>query len=135
MFLELLWADASAALEPALRAMGATWEQFGEMVRTVGEVRVLRRDGTLVGYAWIEQRSRELHVHGLALVPEMRGRGIGTRMFSDLEAEFGDRVDVVELGVHESNADARRLYERLGFRTARTLPDVGFIVLRKPLRG
>jgi len=84
---------------------------------------------------WIELRSRELHIHGVALVPEMRGQGIGACAFFDLETEFRDRVDVVELGVHESNADARRLYERLEVSTAKTLPDIGFVVLRKPLRG
>ncbi len=134
-FLELLRADAASYLEPTLRMMGATWDEFARMVRTVGEVRTLRGDEAVLGQVWIELRGRELHVHGLAVRPEARGQGIGTQVFSDLEAEFRQSADTIELGAHESNLRALRLYERLGFRVEERLPDVGFAILRKPLHA
>lgn len=132
-FLVLLREKTGGYLEPTLRVMGMTWDEFADMVRTVGEVRAILRARTTVGFAWIERRDRTLHVHGVALEPPFRGQGIGTAVFRDLEEEYRASVDAIELGVHESNPRARALYERLGFRVETALPDVGFTVLRKPI--
>jgi ribosomal protein S18 acetylase RimI-like enzyme len=133
-FLSLLREEMAAYLDPTLRAMGTTWEEFGGMFRSIGLVRTIFRRKAQVGFVWIEHRGRELHIHGLALEPGFRGQGIGTQALRDLEEEFRDNVDIMELGVHESNPRARELYERLGFRVEKTLPDVGFTVLRKALQ-
>jgi ribosomal protein S18 acetylase RimI-like enzyme len=133
--LELLRADASPYLELTLRLMGTTWEEFARAASTTGEVRVVRRGSTSLGYIWIELRGRELHIHGIAVHPEMRNQGVGTHVLSDLEQEFRKRADVIELGVHESNVRALRLYERLGFGVETRLPDLGFAILRKPLES
>ena len=132
-FLRLLRDEAGGYLEPTLRVMGATWDEFAEKVRTVGQVRAVVRGRTTAGFVWIEERDRTLHVHGIALEPPFRGQGIGTAVFRDLEEEFRASVDALELGVHESNARTRALYERLGFRVEKNLPEIGFAVLRKPL--
>lgn len=132
-FLVLLREKTGGYLEPTLRAMGMTWTAFAEMVRTVGEVRAIARGSATVGFVWIERRDGTLHVHGVALEPPFRGQGIGTALFRDLEEEFRTSVTAIELGVHDSNPRARTLYERLGFRVEKTLPEVGFAILRKPI--
>jgi ribosomal protein S18 acetylase RimI-like enzyme len=132
-FLALLREESDGSLEPTLRIMGTTWKAFSEAVWTVGEVRSILRGRTTVGFVWIERRDRTLHVHGLAPKAAFRGQGIGTTVFHDLEREFQGTADTVELGVHEVNPRARALCERLGFRVEETLPEVGFVVLRKPL--
>ncbi len=132
-FLVLLREKTGGYLEPTLRVMGMTWDEFAEMVRTVGEVRAILRARTTVGFVWIERRDRTLHVHGVALEPAFRRQGIGTAVFRDLEEEFCASVDAIELGVHESNSRARALYERLGFHVETALPDVGFRILRKSI--
>ncbi len=110
-----------------------TWNRFREMFDSVGIVHsILRRKGS-VGFLWIEHRDRELHVHGPALEPRFRVQGIGTRVFDDLEAESRGGVDIMKLGVHEPNQRARGLYERLEFRVPQELPDLGFVILRKPV--
>lgn len=59
-----------------------------------------------------------LHV---AVRPECQGSGIGGALVRDLAAEFRQRgLARIGLGVTDSNP-ARRLYERLGFTTARRL--------------
>ena len=58
----------------------------------------------------------ELHINNLAVVPEARGRGLGTALLLhvlDQGNRLGARRALLE--VRESNAAARRLYERLGF--------------------
>jgi ribosomal protein S18 acetylase RimI-like enzyme len=131
--LRLLRDEAGGYLEPTLRAMGATWDEFAEKMRTVRQVRAVVRGRTTVGFVWIEKRDRTLHVHGIALEPPFREKGIGTVVFHDLEKEFRNSADALELGVHESNPRARGLHERLGFRVEKDLPEIGFAVLRKPL--
>ncbi len=130
-FLALLREKTGGYLEPTLRVVGMTRDEFTEMVRTVGEERAIVRARTTVGFVWIERRDRTLCVHGVALEPSFRGQGIGAAVFRDLEEEFRTSVDTVELGVHESNPRARALYERLGFRVETALPEIGFSVLQE----
>ncbi len=132
-FLLLLKADAGDYLEPVLRAMGATWDDFCAMMRTVGEVRTVRKGAPVVGFTWTELRGRVLHIHGIAVRPEMRGQGVATQALRDVEAEARGRADAMELGVHDSNARALKLYERLGYHVETRLPELGFAILKKPL--
>lgn len=119
--------------ESAMTFLGLTPEQFAQIYRTTGEVRVVRDAAADVGYVWIEERDRTLHVHAIILRPSARGRGIGTRVLQALVAEFASRVDEIELGVQDANAAAVRFYERLGFRkiAIQTAPE--FSLLRLPL--
>ncbi|MEW5827232.1 MAG: GNAT family N-acetyltransferase [Candidatus Bipolaricaulota bacterium] len=133
-FLTLLREKTGDYLRPTLRSMGMTWTEFEEMFRSVGEVRAIRQGTVTVGFIWIEMRGSTLHLHGLALEPEFRRQGIGSRVLSDLEDEFRGRAETIELGVHRSNDRARRLYERFGFRKVRSAPGVEFDVLQKRLR-
>lgn len=94
--------------ESALAFLGLTREQFAQVYRTTGEVRVVRDAGADVGYVLIEKRDRTLHLHALILRPSARGRGIGTRVLQALRAEFSSRVDEIELEVQEGNTQAIR---------------------------
>ncbi|NLG51969.1 MAG: GNAT family N-acetyltransferase [Chloroflexi bacterium] len=62
-------------------------------------------------------RKGELHLGPIAVKAGLRGQGIGTRL---LEASFDlarrEGLHAVRLEVVDTNPDARRLYERLGFR-------------------
>jgi RimJ/RimL family protein N-acetyltransferase len=64
----------------------------------------------------IAEESR-LHIGRFGVAPEMRGFGIGTRMLdmaTALARRLGHRR--LTLFVYDTNVDARRLYERYGFR-------------------
>jgi ribosomal protein S18 acetylase RimI-like enzyme len=78
----------------------------------------------------------------LQVVPEWRGRGIGTALVAALEAE-ARRLQAarVELGVAAANLRARALYARLGYADAQTVAiDLGHgpeavVVMAKDLSG
>ena len=60
-----------------------------------------------------------INVHDLAVMPTHRGRGIGTRLLDAVsERARQSGCCKVTLEVRSSNANARRLYERLGFSDA-----------------
>ncbi len=57
-----------------------------------------------------------LNVHDLAVIPEVRGQGVGRALLSAIEAAaLTRRCGKVTLEVREDNARARQLYERIGF--------------------
>jgi ribosomal protein S18 acetylase RimI-like enzyme len=76
---------------------------------------VIEVDGRPAGRLYLDRADRTIHVIDIALLPGFRGRGVGTRLLSDLaeEADRGGRA--LEIYVEHLNP-ARRLYERLGFR-------------------
>ena len=58
----------------------------------------------------------QAHINNLAVLPELRGRGLGTQLLAaitDEAAHLG--ATLVTLEVRQSNIPARRLYERAGF--------------------
>jgi ribosomal protein S18 acetylase RimI-like enzyme len=126
-FAELMPPDA----ERLYAELGLTLERVAELPREVGELRTVEEDGATAGYVWLELRERTLHVHALLLEPGFRGRGIGGRVLSELEDEFRERIDDVELGVEPGNTPALHLYERAGFEPMGER--LGFLIMRKPL--
>lgn len=58
------------------------------------------------------------HLHGLGVVPELRGTGLGTALSATaVRAGLAAGAQWVSLGMYARNDDARRIYHRLGFRT------------------
>jgi ribosomal protein S18 acetylase RimI-like enzyme len=94
-----------------------------------GDMGVLALDGeTPVGAAWLRLLTGEDRGFGyvddetpelsIAVMPEYRGRGIGSEMLRRLLEIAGSRYTAVSLSVSADNP-ARRLYERFGFRVVR----------------
>jgi ribosomal protein S18 acetylase RimI-like enzyme len=127
-----LWAETMPADAGRIYTeLELTADDVARLPHEVGELREVEEDGATAGYVWLELRERTLHVHALLLEPEFRGRGIGGRVLYELEEEFRDRADDVELGVEPGNAPALRLYERAGF--VRVGERLGFLIMRKRL--
>ena len=134
-FLELLREDSREYLDQTIARMGESWEHFVEIAQQVGKVYAVYQDGQSAGYYWIEERNVVLHLHGIVVRAEFRGQGIGTTILAKLRNEYARRMDAIELGVHDSNARAKALYERLGYVTVRRLDALGFSVMQLPLEG
>jgi ribosomal protein S18 acetylase RimI-like enzyme len=72
---------------------------------------VLQRDGRDIGRYYLDVTDPSWHVVDIALLTEMRGRGIGTALLQATRAH----APAVTLSVAINNPAAMRLYTRLGF--------------------
>jgi len=81
-------------------------------------------DAVLAPYMKLEQPN-SFYISGMALFPEFRRRGVGTRLLK-LAADDARARGLRDLSliVFEQNARAKRLYERFGFRETRREPIV-----------
>lgn len=91
-------------------------------------VLIAERDGRPVGYALVRisqghsptwrALGRAAELETLSVLPEERGRGLGSALLDAVDAEL-ERIGVADIGltVVEPNAGARRFYERRGFET------------------
>jgi ribosomal-protein-alanine N-acetyltransferase len=58
----------------------------------------------------------QVHINNLAVLPELRGRGLGTQLLEAVIAEAAHLgATLLTLEVRESNTPALRLYARAGF--------------------
>jgi ribosomal protein S18 acetylase RimI-like enzyme len=88
----------------------------------LGASRVVKSGNDLVAAGLVARRGWSSRLAGMAVVPEVRGRGIGKFLTKRLIAESMERGDRrMELEVIEANAPAVTLYEKEGFRTLRRL--------------
>ena len=62
---------------------------------------------------------RYAELYSLAVAPELRRRGIGTRLLDFVDRELARRsIEDLKVAMMAGNTDARRLYERRGLRPA-----------------
>lgn len=90
-------------------------------LREVTTVRAARRGGTVVGVALLDQIAAAVgYVFYLAVAPEHRRRGLGTRLLDDALQWFRSAGDaVVYAAVGGRNVPSRRLFGSRGFREVR----------------
>ncbi|MEP6491705.1 MAG: GNAT family N-acetyltransferase [bacterium] len=75
---------------------------------------IVERGGTPVGRLYVARWERELRIVDIAILPEYRGGGIGTRLVERIMSEAEQSGRAVRIHVEAFNR-ARNLYERLGF--------------------
>jgi len=73
---------------------------------------------------YVERRAALMRIIDIALLPQFRGAGVGTRLLRDLLEEAAAQGATVALHV-ECHNPARRLYERLGFELCTDDADTG----------
>jgi ribosomal protein S18 acetylase RimI-like enzyme len=74
-------------------------------------------DEVPAGRLYVDRRPRETRIIEIALLPEFRGRGVGTRLLQGLLAASAAAGSAVTIHV-ERNNPAQTLYRRLGFNVA-----------------
>ncbi len=79
------------------------------------EFLVLEHDGRAVGRLYLHRRADEIRLMDVALLPDARGHGLGTRLLGELQDEARTVGQPLRIHVERFNP-ALRLYERLGFR-------------------
>lgn len=78
---------------------------------------VILADGEPAGRLYVHRGRSEIRIVDIALLPEQRGKGVGTRLLEDLLAEGDAGAKRVTIHVERMNP-ALRLYDRLGFSVA-----------------
>jgi len=102
-------AQKDAFLRAQFAAQDASWrENYGD-----ASFDVIVVDGEPAGRLYLHRGGSEIRIVEVALLPEHRGKGVGTALLRDVVAE-GKRVTI---HVERMNP-ALRLYERLGFEVA-----------------
>lgn len=71
--------------------------------------------GRVAGRLYVDRGRREIRVIDISLLPEFRGRGVGTKLMTTICREAAQTGKNVILAVDPTSA-AVRLYRRLGFR-------------------
>ena len=117
----VLFVESESFTKPWTREMYA-WELQNRAVCHILVVRTPERP--VVGFCAFWLVVDEIHINNVAILPGLRGQGLGTALMARVFAEgrnLGARRATLE--VRSSNEGARRLYERLGFYVAGTRPD------------
>jgi ribosomal-protein-alanine N-acetyltransferase len=114
----VLEVEAASFTNPWTRDMYA-WELQN---RSVCHIYVVRTpEHPVAGFCAFWLVFDEIHINNVAILPQLRGRGIGTALMAHVMEE-GRRLGAkrATLEVRASNEGARKLYERLGFFIAAT---------------
>ena len=113
---DTLYRIRRAAMRPYVEQIWGWDEEFQERRFRESydhtEAQVVVVDGHAIGLLGVSEREGATFIDQIEIVPDYQGRGIGTALINNVLA----RGRPVELDVLKVNADARRLYERLGFR-------------------
>lgn len=78
-------------------------------------LQIIERAGVPSGRLYIARWEREIRIMDIALLPEHRGGGIGTKLLRELQDEARATGKTLSIHVERFNP-ALRLYERLRFR-------------------
>lgn len=112
-------ADLDAVMHIERRSFSAPWEEStfrGLLRRPSATLLVAEVDLEVAGYSVMWFAADEGEIGDIAVLPEMRGAGIGrTLLLECISAARGRGTRVLFLEVRETNDAARRLYATAGF--------------------
>ena len=77
---------------------------------------IIEADGSDAGWVVLTTLETEVFLMEIMVLPELRGRGIGTAAIRGILAQATAEGKPVRLNVNVTNHGAIRLYQRLGFR-------------------
>lgn len=104
---------------------------------SMGTVLIIRRSGRLVGSVRGESASDGVWSVGrLMVAPDLRGRGLGSRLMAEIEARAPDSARVVRLITGVASQQNRAFYRRRGYadlEVAKDATGVDVVVLEKAL--
>jgi ribosomal protein S18 acetylase RimI-like enzyme len=106
------WSDAEKAAfcRQQFAAQTAYWdEQYPDMEKSIVEI-----GGEPAGRLYVQRWPAEIRLVDIALLPDLRDRGVGTELIQRLFSEGAATGKTVTIHVEIFNP-ARALYERLGF--------------------
>lgn len=88
---------------------------------------IILRGGEPAGRIWVERGDDEIRLLDIALLPAHRGHGVGSALIRELIREAARSAKPLRHSVEKNNPDAKRLYDRLGFRVVGEIPTHYFL--------
>lgn len=103
------------------------WSRFAfetELRRPRSRFFIAQVGDEVVGYIIAYHYEESSHIVNIAVAPEYRRHGIGRRLLEKaIEEAKGDGLDFIFLEVRASSLPAQRLYESIGFRRIKRVPN------------
>ncbi|MZP29549.1 GNAT family N-acetyltransferase [Heliobacterium undosum] len=94
-----------------------TQQFFAEEQGNAGaDRRIALLDDKPIGRLYLREEETSIHILAIALLPEYRSRGIGTRLLEAVQKSAAESGKKLRLRVMWFNGAARSLYERFAFR-------------------
>ena len=109
---QVAWDDAQK--QSFLRMQFDAQRKFYESNYPGAEFQIILIDGEPAGRLYVHCREQEIRIMDIALLPQFRGRGIGSNILKEILAEGARTARPVTIHVESFNP-AQGLYERLGF--------------------
>ena len=113
--------DADAVAEIEERSFAMPWKRddfWREAQNELATYIVGELDGKIVAYAGAWVSFNQAEVMSVAVVPELRGQGVGTILFGELiQAVKARGATAITLEVRPSNTAAIKLYQSFGLRS------------------
>jgi ribosomal protein S18 acetylase RimI-like enzyme len=110
------WGLEDAALDQMIALQFAGQQGTYRVRFPEADHHIILQEDRPIGRILVDRTGTALVLVDVALLPAVRGVGIGTRLVQGLQAEAAERGGPLRLQVLVTNP-ARRLYERLGFIT------------------
>lgn len=120
---EWLWNLKRLTMRPYVEQTWGIWDDFAqeEFFRhsyRAEAVQVIVVDRTDAGLLHVEREPHEIFLANIQIHPDFQNRGLGSAVVRTV-IETGHQLNLpIRLQVLKVNRDARRLYERLGFRVS-----------------
>ena len=108
------WDDAQK--EQFLRMQFNAQHRYYQETFPDAAYQVIAWEDQLAGRLYVDRRAEEISIIDIAILPDYRGRGIGSVLLAEIMAEASAARKPVRIYVERFNR-ALHWYERLGFRT------------------
>jgi ribosomal protein S18 acetylase RimI-like enzyme len=118
---DFLWDLRQQAMRAHVEKTWGQWDdaqqrKFFDRGFVPRETRIIMVDGQPAGRLDVSRSRLDFFLGLLELMPAVQGRGLGSAVLGDLQAEARTKRVPIRLQLLKSNAAAQRLYERLGFK-------------------